>query len=101
MFAPRHVSSVTGFWFHRLSHISPQDSSKKQLYTPGQRGTSAPIFMPPTSQNAYAPDTNRGRLRTLIFYAVVLVLGYLVYLILEPFLVPLAWAAILVVVFHP
>ena len=30
-----------------------------------------------------------------------IVLGYLVYLIFEPFLVPLAWAAILVVVFHP
>jgi predicted PurR-regulated permease PerM len=57
--------------------------------------------MPPTSPNAYAPDTNRGRLRTLIFYAVVIVLGYLVYLIIEPFLVPLAWAAILVVIFHP
>jgi predicted PurR-regulated permease PerM len=57
--------------------------------------------MPPTSPNPYAPDTNRGRFTTLIFYTVVIVLIYLVYLIFEPFLVPLAWAAILVVIFHP
>ena len=41
------------------------------------------------------------RLKTILFYAVVLLLGYLVYQIFKPFLVPLAWAGVLVVVFYP
>ncbi len=57
--------------------------------------------MPLTSRNAYTPGSNRDRFTLLIFYAVVIVLGYLVFLIFAPFLVPLAWAAILVVLFHP
>jgi predicted PurR-regulated permease PerM len=58
--------------------------------------------MPPlTTRDPYAPGSNRDRFTHLIFYAVVLVLGYLVFLIFAPFLVPLAWAGILVVLFHP
>lgn len=37
----------------------------------------------------------------MLFYAAVILIGYLVYLVFEPFLVPLAWAAILVVLFYP
>ena len=43
----------------------------------------------------------RERLNTLLFYGSVLLLGYLAYRIFEPFLVPLGWAAVLVVVFYP
>ena len=57
--------------------------------------------MPPLNQDPYAPGSNRDRFTHLIFYAVVIVLGYLTFLIFAPFLVPLAWAAILVVLFHP
>lgn len=57
--------------------------------------------MPPTTPKQYAPGSNRDRFTHLIFYAVVIVLGYLTFLIFAPFLVPLAWAAILVVLFHP
>jgi len=57
--------------------------------------------MPLTSRYSQSPGSNRDRFSHLIFYAVVIVLGYLVYLIFAPFLVPLAWAAILVVLFHP
>jgi predicted PurR-regulated permease PerM len=46
-------------------------------------------------------ETTRERLSTLLFYAAVILLGYLVYLVFAPFLVPLAWAAVLVVLFHP
>jgi predicted PurR-regulated permease PerM len=42
-----------------------------------------------------------GRLGTVLFYGVVLLLAYLVFRIFEPFLVPLGWACVLVVVFHP
>lgn len=42
----------------------------------------------------------RERLATLLFYAAVLVLAWLVYRIFEPFLVPLMWAAVLAVVFQ-
>jgi predicted PurR-regulated permease PerM len=57
--------------------------------------------MPPTIRISHPPGSNRDRFTKLIFYAVVLILAYLCYLIFEPFLVPLAWAAILVVLFNP
>lgn len=38
------------------------------------------------------------RLRIVLFYAIAVLLGYLAYRIFEPFLVPLIWAAVLVVV---
>ncbi len=40
-------------------------------------------------------------MRTVLFYGVVFVLGWLVFLIFEPFLVPLGWAAIFAVLFYP
>lgn len=44
---------------------------------------------------------DRGRVAPLLFYGAVVLLGYLVYRVFEPFLVPLAWAGVLVVVFYP
>lgn len=41
----------------------------------------------------------RDRSATLVFYACVLLLGYLLYLIVRPFLIPLTWAAILAAFF--
>lgn len=41
------------------------------------------------------------RLATALFYGIVLLLAYLVFLVFEPFLVPLGWAIVLVVVFYP
>src|SRR5260370_25862824 len=38
---------------------------------------------------------------TVLFYAVLFLLAYLVYRIFEPFLVPLGWAGVLVVFFYP
>ncbi|HET9402484.1 MAG TPA: AI-2E family transporter [Candidatus Acidoferrales bacterium] len=43
----------------------------------------------------------RERVSTLLFYAAIVALAYLVYRVFEPFLVPLAWAVILVVLFYP
>src|SRR5262245_60350240 len=42
----------------------------------------------------------RQRIATLLFYATVLLLAYLLYLLFKPFLTPLAWAAILAALFH-
>lgn len=42
----------------------------------------------------------RQRSTTLLFYGCVILLGYLLYLIFEPFLRPLAWAAIFGAFFH-
>ena len=42
----------------------------------------------------------RQRSTTLLFYGCVLLLGYLLYLLFEPFLRPLAWAAIFGAFFH-
>lgn len=44
---------------------------------------------------------DRERMATAFFYAVLILLAYLVYRVFEPFLVPLGWAIVLVVVFHP
>lgn len=43
----------------------------------------------------------RDRIFTVLFYGIVLLLGYLVYRLFEPFLAPLAWAAILAAFFYP
>jgi len=41
------------------------------------------------------------RLSRVLFYGVVLLLAYLVFRVFEPFLLPLGWAGVLVVVFYP
>jgi predicted PurR-regulated permease PerM len=45
--------------------------------------------------------TTSDRLTTVLAYGALLLLGYVVYLILEPFLVPLAWSAVLAIFFYP
>ena len=42
----------------------------------------------------------RQRSTTLLFYGLVLLLGYLLYQLFEPFLMPLAWAAIFAAFFY-
>lgn len=49
---------------------------------------------------ASEPSTQQ-KLETLLFYGSVILLGYLAYEVASPFLVPLAWAAILTVVTFP
>jgi predicted PurR-regulated permease PerM len=49
---------------------------------------------------ASEPNTQK-KLGTLLFYGIAILLGYLAYLVASPFLVPLAWAAILAVVTYP
>jgi predicted PurR-regulated permease PerM len=46
-------------------------------------------------------ETGRERIAGVLFYGVVFTLAYLVFLVFEPFLVPLGWATVFVVVFHP
>ena len=58
----------------------------------------------PSITPGYTEETSpnsQTRLAAALFYGVVLLLAYLVYLIFEPFLEPLAWAAVLAVVFYP
>lgn len=45
--------------------------------------------------------TERERLNLVIFYGAILLLGYLAYRILEPFVMPLAWAAVLAMCAYP
>ena len=47
------------------------------------------------------PEQDNDRLRRPAFYALVLVAVYISYLVLGPFLVPLAWAAVFAVLFRP
>jgi predicted PurR-regulated permease PerM len=46
-------------------------------------------------------QTQRERVSSLLFYGFVLLLAYLVFLLFRPFLVPLGWAAVLVIFFYP
>lgn len=46
------------------------------------------------------PDTPKERFQQLLFYALVLLVAYLAYLVLGPFLSPLAWAAVFAMMFH-
>jgi predicted PurR-regulated permease PerM len=46
-------------------------------------------------------ETARDRFARLLFYLLVIVTGYLTYLVIEPFLASLAWAAVFAMLFHP
>ena len=45
-------------------------------------------------------DTAKDRFSRLLFYALILVTGYLAYRVISPFLAPLAWAAVFAMMFH-
>jgi|HubBroStandDraft_1064217.scaffolds.fasta_scaffold66221_2 predicted PurR-regulated permease PerM len=51
----------------------------------------------PTPSNT----TTSSQLTTVLSYGAILLLGYFVFLIVEPFLVPLAWSAVLAIFFYP
>jgi predicted PurR-regulated permease PerM len=46
-------------------------------------------------------DRESRRISTLIFYGTVLLLGWMAYRIVEPFLVPIGWAVVLAIGIHP
>jgi predicted PurR-regulated permease PerM len=46
------------------------------------------------------PDNTRERFSQLVFYALIILIGYLTYLVMSPFLASLAWAAVFAVMFH-
>jgi predicted PurR-regulated permease PerM len=52
-----------------------------------------------TQENRNA--TTSDRLTTVLSYGALLLLGYLVFLITAPFLIPLAWSAVLAIFFYP
>src|SRR5271169_4613797 len=52
-------------------------------------------------QASVAAQTTSDRLTTVLSYGALLLLGYLVFRIAEPFLVPLAWSAVLAIFFYP
>jgi predicted PurR-regulated permease PerM len=54
--------------------------------------------MKPTTSSS---KTTSDRLTTVLSYGALLLLIYLVYRIVEPFLVPLAWSAVLAIFFYP
>lgn len=45
--------------------------------------------------------TTSDRLTTVLSYGALLLLGYVVFLIVQPFLIPLAWSAVLAIFFYP
>jgi len=45
-------------------------------------------------------DSIRDRFSQLVFYALIILIGYLTYLVISPFLSSLAWAAVFAVMFH-
>jgi predicted PurR-regulated permease PerM len=48
-----------------------------------------------------AENLGRERIATVLFYGVVILLAYLVFRVFQPFLSPLGWAVVFVVVFYP
>jgi predicted PurR-regulated permease PerM len=46
------------------------------------------------------PNTGKERFAHLLFYALVLLMGYLAFLVISPFLASLAWAAVFAVMFY-
>jgi predicted PurR-regulated permease PerM len=52
-------------------------------------------------QTSVGDQTTSDRLATVLSYGALLLLGYLVFRIFEPFLVPLGWSAVLAIFFYP
>lgn len=46
------------------------------------------------------PDRSREKFSQLVFYLLILLIGYLTYLVIRPFLAPLAWATVFAVMFY-
>src|SRR5271170_339296 len=57
--------------------------------------------IPRMRHTSVATQTTSDRLATVLSYGALLLLGYLVFRIFEPFLVPLAWSAVLAIFFYP
>src|SRR5271154_5953064 len=57
--------------------------------------------IPSMRHTSVATQTTSDRLATVLSYGALLLLGYLVFRIFEPFLVPLAWSAVLAIFFYP
>ncbi len=57
-------------------------------------------YIPPMSE-ANRHTTTSDRLTTVLSYGALLLLGYLVFQIVAPFLVPLAWSGVLAIFFFP
>src|ERR1700675_4891372 len=55
----------------------------------------------PRMKPTTSPTTTSDRLTTVLSYGALLLLIYLVFRIVEPFLVPLAWSAVLAIFFYP
>src|SRR4051812_6743235 len=45
-------------------------------------------------------DSSREKFAQLVFYVLILLVGYLTYLVIHPFLAPLAWATVFAVMFY-
>ncbi len=60
------------------------------------------LFREPGKRDNLTSETSsQKKLGTALFYGIIIILAYLVYLVFAPFLVALAWAAVLVVVSYP
>src|ERR1700741_4154122 len=68
------------------------------------RGNPPPLlcdYIPHMKPTSPALKSTSDRLTTVLSYGALLLLIYLVFRIVEPFLVPLAWSAVLAVFFYP
>ena len=45
-------------------------------------------------------DGSREKFSQLVFYALIILIGYLTYMVISPFLAPLAWATVFAVMFY-
>ena len=71
---------------------------------PGRAGVNDPstlFYILRMKTPSPSSKTTSDRLTTVLSYGALLLLGYLVFLIVEPFLVPLAWSAVLAIFFYP
>jgi predicted PurR-regulated permease PerM len=69
------------------------------LHFPENPGTEKDYI--PQMNEANRNATTSDRLTTVLSYGALLLLGYLVFRVTEPFLVPLAWSAVLAIFFFP
>ena len=50
--------------------------------------------------SVFMADSSREKFSQLVFYVLILLIGYLTYLVISPFLAPLAWATVFAVMFY-
>ena len=77
------------------------EAENAAVVKPGAAGSKSDNLHGDVVRNASASALAQQRVQAVLFYGVLILIGWLLYSIMRPFLEPLAWAGILAICFYP